>query len=535
MTFAAGMGWANHVRKDAVRASSAIGWVIGLALLGCSSEDAPSAPSGDGFLVDEGVPGDGTSGPDALACLGETREAEPVPLDIFVMLDISASMLEPLPSMGAGDPITKWDAVRGSIAAFAQSPDTATIGVGLQYFPQSNDGVPPSCASNAECGPGGPCTNSICVTSAQLASPDDGAPFDFVRIAGDVPRFCTADADCGGAGESCQALVGECVFPPNTIPQNPDGAFLNVSPDPAGSLVSPLCGDGGDCAGLPFTACEEVGVCTLELLKCSASIACPAGAGECVPFPYSCVNETSCEIARYATPAVPIGSGPSRGADIVASLDRQIPLGETPTGPALSGALEHARAWAEQHPGRQVVAVLATDGFPTACTPLETADIAAVAGNASSATPSVRTFVIGVFGDEDLGGDGQQRLDSIARAGGTTRAIVVNTAGDVTQDFLAALTLVRNTAVTCEFALDNPGELNFDQVNLDVAYPDGTTRALFNVGDVSACGDDQQGWYYVRDPQGNPYQINVCPGTCATFGGEGVQATLQVGCATRIR
>ena len=122
-----------------------------------------------------------------------------------------------------------------------------------------------------------------------------------------------------------------------------------------------------------------------------------------------------------------------------------------------------------------------------------------------------------------------------ARAGGTTRAIVVNTAGDVTSDFLAALTVVRNTAVTCEFALGNPGELNFDQVNLDVAYPDGTSRALFNVGDVSACGDDEQGWYYVRDVGGNPYQINVCPGTCATFGGEGVEATLQIGCATRIR
>lgn len=490
----------------------------------------------DGFLVGEsGLPGEGSDGPEAPACQGETREAEPVPLDIFVMLDISGSMLQTLPSTEGGEPITKWDAVRGSLAAFVEAPETASIGVGLQYFPQSNDGVPPSCASNAECGPGGPCTNSICVETAQLASTEEGEPpFDFVRMAGVTPRFCAADGDCG-ANESCRALVGECVFPPDTIPQNPDGAFLNVSDDPASSLVSPLCGDGGDCGGLPLTACEEVGVCTLELLKCSASIACPPEAGECIPFPYSCVNETSCDVGRYAAPAVPIGSGPTRAADVVASLDRQIPLGETPTGPALAGALEHARAWAEQHPGRQVVAVLATDGFPTACSPLETLEIAAIAGNASGAMPGVRTFVVGVFGDEDLGSDGQQRLDSIARAGGTTRAIVVNTAGDVTQDFLAALTLVRNTAVTCEFALDNPGELNFEQVNLDVAYADGTARALFNVGDVSACGGDEQGWYYVRDGGGNPYQINVCPGTCATFGAEGVQATLQIGCATRIR
>ena len=519
-----------------MRASSAVWWVVGLAAIGCSSDDAPSSRVEDGFLVGEsGLPGEGPDGPEAPACQGETREAEPVPLDIFVMLDISGSMLQPLPATEGAEPITKWDAVRGSLAAFVEAPETASIGVGLQYFPQSNEGVPPSCTSNAECGPGGPCTNSICVENAQLQSTEEGVPpFDFVRVAGVTPRFCAADADCG-ANESCRALLGECVFPPSTIPQNPDGAFLNVSNDPTSSLVSPLCGDGGDCAGLPLTACEEVGVCTLELLKCSASIACPPGAGECIPFPYSCVNETSCDVGRYATPAIPIGNGPTRAADVLASLEGQVPLGETPTGPALTGALEHARAWAGQHPGRQVVAVLATDGFPTACAPLETVDIASIAGNASSATPAVRTFVIGVFGDEDLGSDGQQRLDSIARAGGTTRAIVVNTAGDVTQDFLAALTLVRNTAVTCEFALDNPGELNFDQVNLDVAYADGTTRALFNVGDVSACGDDEQGWYYVRDVDGNPYQINVCPGTCATFGDEGAQATLQIGCATRIR
>lgn len=521
-----------------MRASIAFWWVVGgLVAIGCSSDDAPSSESGDGFLVGEsGLPGGDPGAADAPACLGQTREAEPVPLDIFVMLDISSSMLEVLPPSGGAAAISKWDAVRGSLEAFAQAPETAAIGIGLQYFPQRNDGVPASCESNAECGPGGPCTNSLCVASGELEIADDGAPpFDFVRTAGDTLRFCAADADCGGVGESCRALVGECVFPPGTLPQNPDGAFLNVSDDPTTSLLSPLCGDGADCAGLPLTACEEVGVCTEELFKCSVSIACPPGAGECVPFPYSCVNETSCDVARYAAPAVPISNGPERAANVVASLAQQSPLGETPTGPALSGALEHARAWAGQHPGRQVVAVLATDGFPTACAPLAASDIAGVAGDASSATPGVRTFVIGVFGDEDLGSDGQQRLDSIARAGGTTRAIVVNTAGDVTQDFLDALTVIRSTAVTCEFALDNPGDLNFDQVNLDVAYPDGTTRSLFNVGDVSACGDDERGWYYVRDASGNPYQITVCPDTCATFGGEGMRASLQIGCATRIR
>ncbi|HWO08156.1 MAG TPA: hypothetical protein VNN80_01710 [Polyangiaceae bacterium] len=510
------------------------GW---LAATACSSDEDPGPAPTDGFLIGEsGLPGAGGNA-EGLACLGETREAEPVPLDMFVMLDISGSMLEALPSADPAAPrVTKWDSVRRSLEAFAESPETGGLGIGLQYFPQSNPGVPPSCASNAECGPGGPCTSSYCVVNGELEIDGDGAPpIAFVRIAGDTPRFCATDTDCPGAGESCRNLIGECVYPPGVIAQYPDGAFVNVSADPSPSVLFPLCGAPGDCEGLPSSACEEVGVCTLERLKCSASILCPPGAGECVPFPYSCLNETSCDVARYAAPAVPISSGPERAELVVESLARQIPLGETPTGPALTGALEHARAWAEQHPGRQVVAVLATDGFPTACSPLEISGIADVASGASSAPTPVRTFVIGVFGDDDLGSDGQRRLDSIARAGGTTRALIVNTAGDVTREVLDALTLVRDTAVTCEFSLTNPVGLNFDQVNLDVAYPDGSTRALFNVGDVSACGDDQQGWYYVRDPGGNPYQINVCPSTCAGFGDDGVQATLQIGCATRIR
>lgn len=510
-----------------------------LGLLSCSSDETPG-DTGSGFLVgDDGLPGAAGAPGEAQGpqCLGETHQAEPIGLDIFVMLDISGSMLDVLPEAdSAAGETTKWDAVRTSLEAFAQAPDTAGIGIGLQYFPQNVDGVPFSCNTNAECGAGGPCTNSICVTGGQLNTMEPGVPpFAFIRAAGTSPTFCTNDSDCPGDGETCQSLIGECVFPPDAIPQNPEGAFVNVSQDPATSLVSPLCGAQADCSGLPETFCEEVGVCTLELVKCSVSIGCPEGAGECAPFPYSCVNQTSCDIARYAAPALPIGSGDSRAAEVVASLRQQIPQGQTPTGPALAGALEHARLWAEQNPNRQVVTVLATDGFPTSCEPLEIFGISEVAANANQGDRPVRTFVIGVFGNADLGGDGQQRLDSIARAGGSGRAILVDTEGDVAGDFLEALNTIRNTAVSCEFELDGAASLNFDQVNMQMTDAAGTSTALFNVGDVSACGADDQGWYYVRDVSGTPIQINVCPGTCSAFMGEGVRADLQIGCATRIR
>jgi hypothetical protein len=56
-----------------------------------------------------------------------------------------------------------------------------------------------------------------------------------------------------------------------------------------------------------------------------------------------------------------------------------------------------------------------------------------------------------------------------------------------------------------------------------------------SVGDASACGSNGRGWYYVRDTSGTPFQINVCPSTCADFMGEGIRVDLQIGCETRIQ
>jgi len=329
-------------------------------------------------------------------------------------------------------------------------------------------------------------------------------------------------------------MEGECVIPPNTSATSPDGAYLDLDPDP-NLVASPVCNGAADCRGLPGTGCDRIGLCANQQFSCTLTVGCPAGAGACLDLPYDCVNQTRCDTAVYSTPAVEISSDPARSPAIVASLQSQVPNGLTPTGPALAGALEHARAWAEQHPGRQVVTVLATDGFPTVCAPVAIPDIAQIASDAATGQNPVRTFVIGVFGQGDLGADGQARLNALAQAGGTERAFVINTAGNVASDFLNALNVIRDTTVSCEFQLDASGALDFDQVNLQVTDALGAQKQLFNVGDVSACGSDDQGWYYVRDAEGNPQQINVCPGTCGTFMAGGVRADLQIGCATLIR
>ena len=512
--------------------------VCALAAGSCSAPESPGAlpaaqsSTGDEFPI-AGADLLGEPGPAANilqpgeSCLGEARAVERIGLDMFLMLDLSGSMLDPLPAPAQlGRTTSKWDAVRASLESFVQAPETSEIGIGLQYFPQSNPGVSFACSSSAECGEGA-CTNSLCVTHAQRGG---AAPLDYLRVAGDQGTLCRTDADCPAAGESCRTLLGACVFPPGALADHPQAHFANVSDIPETSFVSARCSQPQDCEGVPGTRCETVGLCSLSPLQCSDSVPCAPGAGQCQPFPYTCSNFTSCDAARYAEPAVAIDRSSARAGNVIASLRTQAPLGATPTGPALAGALAQARSWADQHPERQMVTVLATDGFPTVCEPLEIPDIAELARDGLP----VRTFVIGVFSDEDLDTDGRQRLDEIAIAGGSERALVVNTAGDLTSEFLAALNQIRSTAVSCDFALGGGGRLDFDRVNLRLLDAAGSARALSNVGDASACGD-QPGWHYVRDDAGVPVQVSVCPSSCEELRSGRVSAELLIGCATRIR
>jgi hypothetical protein len=507
---------------------SLLGWA------GCSGSSEPdakvevaeNAPEEGDFLSGNNPTSAAGGTADQPACLGETREAEVIGLDIFLMVDISESMLEPLPgatlSSGAQ---TKWDAVKQSLEAFVQDPESAGIGVGLQYFPQLRPDVPFACLNNEDCGVGGPCDSSQwCVTGYRANTPQ--GPIAFVGPANPdcvgQECLCASDADCG-ANAACEGVLGFCTFAGQGLPTDPP-AFCN--------------GDAG-CEGIPGAACELLGFCDgsdpTAPTSCVESLGCPPGLGACTVFLQPrCLNQTACEASVYANPALPISSAASRASEIVASLEAVEPNGRTPTGPALRGALDQAREWALQHPERQVVTVFATDGLPTECTPLGIPEIAQFAADASSGMNPVRTFVIGVFTTTDLLNGARDGLNTLARAGGSERAFVISTGGNVGDAFLAALNEIRDTAANCEFLLDADSALDFDKVNLEVGDRVGTT-ALANVGDAAACGADEQGWFYVRDSVGTPTQIKVCPSTCRRLTAGGVTANLQIGCATRIR
>lgn len=421
----------------------------------------------------------GTGGPGE-TCAGELIEAKSIPLDMYVMLDSSGSMLDVTEGDAA---ITKWQAVSAALTDFVSDPESAGIGIGLQRFPLTNPAAPAQCTSDADCGAEfGPCFLKACWP------PSDG---------GLVP--CNTLLDCESF--SC-VTFGVC--------ENDDNYVCSTVGDPCG---------------------VDAGV----------------DLGDCVAAPSSqCMMTADCRSGSYATPAAPIAELPGARDSILAVITAAEPEGATPSGPALAGAIEQASAWALAHPGRQVVAVLATDGLPTleasgnSCTAITAQSqvdaVAELAADGRAATPSISTFVIGVMGPNDIGGP--ETLSAIAQAGGTGDAFIVDTQGDVAAQFRDALNQIRGTRLACELAVPDAEagkRVNFDEVNVTFDNGGGPIT-LVRFDELSDCDPMTGGWYYDKLPsEGDPERIVVCPTTCAQFGQADAGAVqIKLGCATLV-
>jgi len=332
------------------------------------------------------------------ACAAESHEGELVPLDLYVMLDRSSSMTD------GG----KWSAVVSALQGFAQSPDTAGIGMGLQFFP-----LDPSAT---------------------------------------IPGACTTDAECG--------LYGPCM--------------------PGFNM-------------------------------CTGSFA----------------TDTSCDPADYDDPLVPIQVLPGVSAAIVSALDAESAGGAaTPTQPAMEGAVIYTTAWAQANPSHLTFIVFATDGEPTGCMYNSISGTADSAQSAAAANPSVKTFVIGVGSTLDA-------LNQIASAGGTGQAYLVDTGGNVTQQFIDALNEIRSTGA-CLFQIPQPdvGVVDFEMINVnlvDPADPENPTT-VYGVGTEAGCDPTTGGWYY--DDPAAPEMILLCPATCDEVRVNGLDVEILMGCAT---
>ena len=269
---------------------------------------------------------------------------------------------------------------------------------------------------------------------------------------------------------------------------------------------------------------------------CQQTSDCGTGGGPCVlNVCVGCIGSVlgsaggdSCVGADYAKAAVEIAPLPGVGAAISASIAQHKPSTSTPTSAALQGAVDHAQEWSKSHPGDVVVAVLATDGDPTECD-TNLANIDAIAAAGLSGTPKVLTFVIGV-------GASTTALNGIAAAGGTTSAFLVDTTGNVNQQFLDALNKIRGTALGCQYTIPLPtsGTPDYGLVNVEYTPSGGSAELIPKVADAASCPASGDAWYY--DNNSAPTQIVLCASTCKTVEADkNGNLEILLGCGTVAR
>jgi hypothetical protein len=429
--------------------------------------------------IDASFGGTGMFGNGDPACAGETQGAQPIEVDMYVMLDRSGSMLGL-----TNDGTSKWDAVRSALIAFAGDAASEGLGVGLQYFPLGKPDVPTTCTADSACAAaeGGVCLNTAC-------APSPIGTFEFT--------FCITDADCPPLSPGC-VPYGICEL---------DDTFACFAvDDPAG------CSD------------VSAGACQGATGECSAFASCDAVdyATPAVPIAELPGNQTA--FVDSLMSAVTTGLTPTPPA-----IDG-----------AIQRATAHA---AENPARRAIVVLatdgLPTDCVPPDVATVEQAvqTVADIAAEGLASAPSIRTYVIGVFSPEETA-VAQTNLDIMAAAGGSERAFIVDASGDVAMQFVAALSEIRAGTLQCELQVPQApaGQtLSYDRVNIELTSGS-TTENLFYVENEAGCSGAELGWFYDVDPStgATPMTIRICSDSCARLQDLGSQATLEIrlGCAT---
>jgi hypothetical protein len=236
----------------------------------------------------------------------------------------------------------------------------------------------------------------------------------------------------------------------------------------------------------------------------------------------------SCNRADYATPDVEIAPLPGVAGAITTSISGHHPGSSTPTSAALQGAIDHAKAWGGAHPDHVTIVILATDGDPTQCD-TSLPDIDAIAAAGVSGTPKILTFVIGV-------GSSLTNLNGIAAAGGTTAPFMVDTGGNVNQQFLDALNNIRGAMLGCTYKMPSVDGGIADLTKVNVQYTPGTGGAPERIPQVpgaSQCPASGDAWYY--DNPTAPTQIILCPATCSRVQPDTTgEVDILIGCQTDV-
>jgi hypothetical protein len=167
-------------------------------------------------------------------------------------------------------------------------------------------------------------------------------------------------------------------------------------------------------------------------------------------------------------------------------------------------------------------------------TPEQLAAVPQIAADGRAANPPVATFVIGVVGPDDTSAPAM--LDAIATSGGTEKAFIVDTQGDVAAQFRDALNQIRASGLSCDLLVpqaDAGKIVDYDYVNVVYAAEGKMPETLDYVSDQSGCQGAADGWYFDKDPAGGevPERILVCPSTCGKFKeADAASVQIKLGC-----
>ncbi len=315
----------------------------------------------------------------------------------------------------------------------------------------------------------------------------------------------------GNGGDKWMSVTGALttfVQQPNLTGVSIGINYFGLPAMAANSCTATSCAVDADCGAAACGPCEVIGPVSV----CLGGLAMSGG--------------DSCTAADYAGADVEIGPLPGVATAIVSSMAAHSPATSTPTSAALQGVIDHATTWQQSHASDAVVAVLATDGDPTECD-TTLSDIDAIAATAAAATPKILTFVIGV-------GPSLASLNGIAAAGGTTSAFLVDTGGNVNQQFLDAMNAIRHAALGCTYSIPVPASGVPDYNLVNVVYTPGTGGVAQTFPYVTAkanCPATGNGWYY--DNANAPSQIILCDPTCSTVEADTAgEVSISLGCTT---
>jgi hypothetical protein len=338
---------------------------------------------------------------------------------------------------------------------------------------------------------------------------------------------------------------------------HPAPAAALVAPDAEASLELEALPDAQACVGIEVAA-ERLPVDLFAVLDSSSSMAeatstgvskwyatktafqgflasAPSDMGFGLSlFPAPGEDSPTCAAQFYRDRALPISELGKMASGARAQLDAVVPSGQTPTGPALTAALELATIHALSHAERSVLVVLATDGLPTACAPTDTEALAELAREAFEGPGHVRTLVVAL---QPLTGATAPGFEQIARAGGTGRALSVDPRVDFGSQLSGALSATVERKVACDLALpEAPAteRLDYDAINVVLDETDGRTT-FPRVADAAGCSA-AGGWYYDVDPNaGAPSRLNMCKASCERISSTAAKLRVELGCKTLVR